>query len=123
MFGPVARAVIANAMRAMLSESCVIEQEVITADGYGGQVSTWQPVQTVNCRVLRGSVSGMTGQGVEAAASREALMQTYRLIVPAGTPLAPNQRVTVGGNVYQIVAIADDFTDAVFSSAYMTRIV
>jgi len=76
----------------------------------------------VPCRVIM-SRQG-TRPSADLIAGQEQLVDEYRLIVPYGTALAVNQRVTVDGDdgaTYQVVGLIDRRTDATDSQAVLIR--
>jgi hypothetical protein len=104
-----------------LTETCVIEEEVVSTDQYGAAAHTWRVrASGVACRVI--TESRMSGSDTTEVGSQKALVEHLRLVVPEGTALDVNQRVTVGGDVYQIVAVLVGHTDAVFASAVIARV-
>ena len=104
-----------------MTETCVIEDEVIATDRYGAAVHTWQVSATnVACRVI--TETRMSGSDTTEIGSQTALVERLRLVVPTGTALGVNQRVTVGGAVYRVVALLEGHTDAVFASAVIVRL-
>lgn len=106
-------------VESMLNETCTIEREVLSTDEYGARVHTWASVASgVACRVIR---AGTSNQGAgQVIAEQETMIDRYRLIVPAGTVLDVDYRVTVGARVYGVVNIADDLSDETHVSAIVT---
>ena len=104
-----------------LDDTCTIEAEVDAVDEMGAPAHTWEVVEAdVECRVIDARQSGISAT-MEVGA-QEAMVDTYRLIVPVGTALAVDQRVTVNSDVYQIVALVDGRSDAVDAQAVITRV-
>lgn len=104
-----------------LSDVCVIEDEVIATDQYGAAAHTWRlSASDVACRII--TETRISGSDTTEIGSQVAMMERLRLVVPVGTALGVNQRVTVGGAVYRIVALLDGHTDAVFVSAVIVRV-
>lgn len=104
-----------------LTDTCVIEEEMIITDSYGGAAHAWQVVASgVRCRVI--TETRMSGSDTTEVGSQEALVNRLRLVVPAGTALGVNQRVTVGGAVYQIVSLLVARTDSVDAQAVIVRV-
>lgn len=104
-----------------LKETCTIERETLAEDNFGGRKHAWETVASdVPCRVITvGNRQESRGQDV---GSQETLVDTYRLIVPYGTSLETNMRVTVGGLVYQVVSILSDRTDETDVQATLIRV-
>lgn len=108
------------AMR-FLTEVCVIEDEVIATDQYGAAVHAWRvSASDVACRVI--TETRMSGSDTTEIGSQMAMVERLRLVVPVGTALGVNQRVTVGATVYRVVALLEGHTDAVFASAVIVRL-
>lgn len=104
-----------------LTETCVIEDEVIATDRYGAAAHTWRvSASDVACRII--TETRMSGSDTTEIGSQVAMMERLRLVVPTGTALGVNQRVTVGGTVYRVVALLEGHTDAVFASAVIVRL-
>lgn len=102
-----------------LSETCAIEREEDTRGSYGEPVHHWALVASdVACRLIDVPPAS---SGVAVASGAETLKQQYRLIVPVGTTLDADMRVTVSGVVYQVVGIDTALTDRVFRSAVLAR--
>lgn len=104
-----------------LGDTCTIEAEVDAVGEMGEPTHGWAVVEAdVACRVIDARKSGVSAT-MEVGA-QEAMVDTYRLIVPVGTALAVDQRVTVNSDVYQIVAAGDGRSDAVEAQAVITRV-
>lgn len=112
-------AMIARITGGFLTETCTIEQEGDTTGEFGEPTHDWRIVAaSVACRLItnpqRGSADG-------TAAGAETLLHEYRLIVPVGTTLEADMRVTVGGLTYNVVRIETALTDRPFRSAILYR--
>lgn len=107
----------------LMKDTCKIEAESISVGSFGQPKPVWLLVANdLKCRVI------MSRQGTRPTAdqvgSQEQLVDEYRLIVPYGTALGVNQRVTVNGDdgaLYQIVGLIDRRTDATDSQAVIIR--
>lgn len=103
-----------------LSGSCLIEQESATVNELGGRSHAWAVVgEDVACRLIK--VGRETGSQVVESGEREKLPEKYRLIVPYGTTLGVNYRVTVDELVYAVVQLESALTDKAFVSAIIVR--
>lgn len=112
---------IAARVALFMGDSCTIEAEVDAAGAMGEMTDTWAVVAAdVACRVIDARETGVSAMANVGA--QEAMVDTYRLIVPVGTALAVDQRVTVGSDVYQIVALVDGRSDATDAQAVITRV-
>ncbi len=100
---------IRSVLNRWLNETATIERETETRGVYGEQVHDWETVATdVPCRVI-----GRNTQRNQAMSNQEMMVDEYRVIFETGTVLDVDYRVTVGGNVYRVIAIVDDRTDGV----------
>jgi hypothetical protein len=104
-----------------LIERCLIEQEQGGTGELGQETSVWVSVAAdLPCRVISATRSTNTS-AIDQAGAQETLREDYRLIVPAGSALDVNQRVTVNGAVYQVIRVETALTDEVYRSAVMVR--
>lgn len=104
-----------------LKDTCTIQAQAFTRDRYGGvDASQWNVVaENVACRIILQSGSG--NNAPQAVGDQESLIDEYRLIVPVGTGLAPNQRVICNGVTYQVTQIITSRTDETDEQAMITR--
>lgn len=105
-----------------LTETCDIEKLANARDKYGNKVpNQWETVSSdVACRII---TAGTRNQSSSMdVGSQEALVETYRLIVPAGTALDVDYRVTCNGIVYQVVNVLTSRTDETDRQAILTRV-
>lgn len=103
----------------MLTDTCTISRET------AGRGAMFEPLHQyavvaadVPCRVIL-SNAGDEGSASEGAA--ETIVERYRLITPVGTAFEVDDRVTVGGAVYDVVEINDRLTDNAFVEVTMRR--
>jgi hypothetical protein len=115
------RAVIQRAVERSLTDTCKIEVMVKGRGVYGEPLAdSWELVaENVKCRVIRSG--SRSSSASEQVGNQETIREMYRLIVPRGTALDIDQRVTVNGLVYQIVDVVTAWTDAVDAQAIMVR--
>lgn len=83
------------------SATLLIRSEV--SDGGGGQTETWTAGETVACR-LAPFGSSSSAHGIKKVADRLHDDSSHLLTVPAGTALADQDRVTVNGVSYDVLA-------------------
>lgn len=94
-----------EAMRAVQSaampDSCTVKRLTLTSDGAGGQSESWDTSATVSCRL------GRLGQSGEerAIAERLAAMTPFVVTVPTGTDIQPEDRITIAGRTFEVVAV------------------
>lgn len=101
---------IAGWTAAFHSLRCTIEQEQKATGPYGESLNVWVVVAAdVPCRVITAGIN--TQSKADPVGDAESITEQYRLSVPAGTPLAAGQRVTVGTDVYQVVSLLVARTD------------
>jgi len=115
------KGLIGRALNKFLTETCQIEGETLARGQFGERTHGFDVVGAdVPCRVIRAGASPSQTTSGEIG-SQETIVERYRLIVPAGTVLNVDQRVTVGGAVYQIVDVVTAWADAVDAQAVMVR--
>ncbi len=108
-------------LETFLTSSCTIEAETDSVGPYGEPTHGWSVVaEDVACRVIDARKTG--GSASTEVGGQEAMVDTFRLIVAAGTALAVDQRVTVGSDVYQVVALVTSRTDGADGQAVITRV-
>lgn len=104
-----------------LPDTAVISSMTAVADGAGGWTETWAAVSggTVACRLdpVKGGNSGIV-----TVPGREGLIVQYQLTTEYDAPLAVNRRVTIGGDVYEVVQLSDDHSWRVSRRALLSRI-
>lgn len=103
-----------------LTETCTIEVEAASSGQWGQPNPVWLPVASgIACRVI--TAQPQTSPTAQDIGSQEQLVDQYRIIAPYGTAFATNQRVTVGGVVYQVVGVVTDRTDETDTQAILVR--
>lgn len=111
-------AMIRRVTKAMLTDVCQIDVEVITRGEFGEDVITLSNVASYEpCRLI--TVGQRFGTAQQQAGGQETLRTEYRLIVGRQVALAVNQRVTVAGETYDVVRIETELTDEAFHSAIL----
>jgi len=102
-----------------LTDTGTLEAQRPTLDRFGAPVGGWTVVlQDVPCLIDADMPGGSMAQ---TAGDQETIRSMNQLYVPVGTPLAVNQRITVRGTVYHIVAIDDRLTYGVYAGAVVER--
>lgn len=121
-----ARAHMRRIVSKFLIDTCTITAQPQGLDELGalsvGLDSVWATVATgVACRVIG---EGQGGSASALVASQEQMADTLRIVCPAGTALAPDQRITVTstGHVYTVVGLETDLTDALYTLARVVRL-
>lgn len=114
--------IVRQRVNGMLTETCSIERETGATGLMGEPLHGWETVaEDVPCRVIRVGQSS-TQSEYEAVGATEALVERWRLICPAGTSFAVDNRVRLAdGRVFQIVDVDDRLTDQAFVGAVMVR--
>lgn len=115
-------AMVRRNVSAMLTERCTIERERGATDDMGAPLHDWTVVASdVPCRVIRAGQQ-RNNTTTQIVGSQEALVETFRLICPVGTPFTTDDRVRMAdGLVYQVVALDDRLTDQAFVAAIIMR--
>lgn len=106
----------------MMTDTCVVEQADLSVGAYGETVKTWVTVHAaLKCRVIRAAGTQANTNQVQRTGERQGVIEEYRLIVPYGTGLTTDQRVTVDGDVWQPVAVQRRLTAAVDEQYMLVR--
>lgn len=116
--------VLKRATAQFLTETCTIEKLANARDRFGNKVpNQWESVASgVACRVITPGGVGISRTASMDVGSQEALVETYRLIVPAGTELDVDYRVTVDSIQYHVVNVLTARTDETDRQAILTRV-
>jgi len=104
-----------------LKETCTIQQQANAIDQYGGvDASQWNVVASnVPCRII---MQGGAGNKLpQQVGEQESLIDAYRVIVPIGTGLAPNQRIICNGIIYEVTQLITARTDETDEQAMVIR--
>lgn len=116
------RAIIRSRVNMYLTERCTIEREAGMTGLMGEPLHGYETVaEDVPCRIIMIGQSS-TRSEYDAVGATEALVERWRLICPAGTAFAVDERVRLAdGRLYQIVDVDDRLTDEAFVSAVIVR--
>lgn len=79
--------------------SALIEARTLAGDGMGGFTESWGTVGTFDCRIAPLSGEESVRGGAVAAVGK--LVVT----LPAGTPVAPTNRLTIDGDAYEVISV------------------
>lgn len=109
----------ATARRFYLTSTCVIEAEQGGKDANFMNTGGWSEVATVRCRVLPAGQGGT--DRVAHLADQESIKVIKRIAVPYDTALDVGQRITVGSEIYYVVALETDNTDESFRQAVIIQ--
>jgi head-tail adaptor len=114
-------AIVRQNVSVMLTDSCTIERESTGLGDMGQPLHEFEVVASdVDCRVIMAG-SRTTGSN-NVAGGREALTDRFRLILPVGTDISADYRVTMAdGTVYDVVDVEAGLTDAAFVAAVVMR--
>jgi len=103
-----------------LTQTALIEVQASTLDSFGGRTDAWETVAAdVPCAIIRNVK--ISGDDIVQEGRRETMQSRYRLVVPHDTALSVDQRVTVDGEVYHVVAIEIRTTNSVTATAIITE--
>lgn len=110
-----------------LNETCTIEVQDFITNEIKSQVKAWIVVaDDVPCRVIQ-ATSRSSSSEAALVGKQESLAELYRIALPPkGSAtytwdLTVNQRITVNGHAYHVIAVEQELTDNVFRSALVTR--
>lgn len=107
-----------NVEARFLKETCLIESETLVDNPASAVNHTRSTVASgVACRLVNVSQSVGIGQAVGSLAT----VDTFRLICPFGTDLAPGYIITIGSDEYQVVATIEARTDSTDAQAIVAR--
>lgn len=99
-----------------LQDDVIIERATVSTDAAGNVRNVWRREATVKGRVLPIREKNETKvTGVEAG------HEAYRLIAPLASDLQAKDRITVGGVVYEVVAVDTARSDALDVQATVRR--
>ena len=106
---------------ALLVDTCTVERRTVSTDEYGAPSETWTVVaDNVPCRVMLARREFPRAEAGTVGA-QEAMPEVYRLSVPWGTGLQPEDRITVGGAVYRITKLMTAATETLLEQAMIAR--
>jgi head-tail adaptor len=104
-----------------LTETATIERQTESRGVYGEQVHDWETVASgVACRVINAGNSNAGNN--QQFGNQELMMDRYKIVMPTGTVVDVDYRITVAGRVYDVVAIVDDRTDSTDVQAIVSRV-
>lgn len=104
---------------ALLADTCKIESRIMTMDSIGGWSETWTARgSAIPCR-LAAVTSRMGMAGVRSDQYTED--RQWMLTVAHDQTVEETDRVTVGGNVYQVRAVNDDDTEILLKRVVLER--
>lgn len=112
------------AAESLMTDTCTLEARSASAGEYGEPTEEFVVVDaSVPCRVITMDNRFFAQQQNPETAGREHIMDAYRLIVPAGTALDVDYRVTLSnGDVYHVVDLITERTDETDSQAIIVRV-
>lgn len=88
----------------MFPDTCNILSEALSADGQGGQTSTWGTIASnVACRFDEASKSAINQLIPAGSALRE--VHRYMLSLASSETIAAHDRVEIGANTYHVVSV------------------
>ena len=103
-----------------LSETCTLTRIDFVQGRLGMTESEVIVASGVACRVI--DDSQRQGQGYQNVGLHEAQVDAYRVILPSGTTIDSEYRITVGLRVYEVVALLDDRSNELFVGCRVRRI-
>jgi hypothetical protein len=114
-------AIVRQNVGVMLTDRCTISRESAAVGDMGQPLHEDEVLASdIACRVIMAG-SRTTGSN-NVAGGREALSDRFRLILPVGTDISADYRVTMAdGTVYEVVDVEAGLTDAAFVAAVVMR--
>ncbi len=112
------------AAESLMTDTCTLEARSASVGEYGEPTEEFVVVDaSVPCRVITPAPMREGGEN-RATLAREAQLDVYRLVVPYGTALDIDQRVTLAsdGAVYDVVDVLMGRTDATDRQAVIVRV-
>ena len=107
-------------LNAALDKTCTIERQNADRGEFGELLHNWQAVATdVSCRLIDAQVTN--NSELQTTGNQEIMLQTARLILPAGTAIDVNYRVIIAGVIYNVIAIVDSRSEAIDTQAVIMR--
>lgn len=105
------QSIIQSRVETFLNETCDIQKEDDARGKYGERIHTWTTVAAdVACRVISVS-SNSTASQAGGVGNQEMIVDTYRLILPRGTVISADYRVSLGGVLFDVVNVYDRWSD------------
>lgn len=96
-----------TAIADMFPDTCTILSEALSADGQGGQTSTWGTVsQNVACRLDEQTQFSRNQLVPSGGGLRES--HRYMLSLPYDTTINAHDRVEIGSNTYNVISVNVD---------------
>lgn len=110
----------ANA-EALMTGTCTIEAKAAARGEYGEPLEVYEVLESnVPCRII--TVGFRLDTAASSQGEREVIPDAYRLVCPAGTALAVDQRITVSdGTRWHVVDLVTRRTDETDTQAVIAR--
>jgi hypothetical protein len=113
-----------TAAQALMTDTCKIEVLTNAIGEMGEQLQDQYSTvsASVACRVI--TIGNRFREQVASVGNRETIVDSYRLICPAGTALAVDQRITLAsdGSQWEVVDLVTARTDAVDAQAVIVKV-
>ena len=92
-----------------LTERATIQRQLQTRGSFGEQIHDWTVVgSNIDCRVI---TIGNNSNASDTVGNQEVMLDTYKIVLRAGTDIGVDDLISVGGRVYRVTRINDDRTD------------
>ena len=100
-----------------MPDTCVIHDPTVTVDTMGGQSMSWAAAATVPCRLapIRGLGEVINGAQITSVTS-------WVLTITHDRAIDATQRVTTGGDTYQVESVEDQHSNRTARRVYLTRL-
>jgi hypothetical protein len=103
-----------------LNETCDISRVDFVQGRVGMREQLVLVSSGVACRVITDNRS--QGQGYVETGEHEANVDAFRVILAAGTAVDAEDRITVGTQIYRVIAVVDDLSNALYVACQVRRV-
>lgn len=84
-----------------MTQTAIIKRLTKTSDDAGGYTSAWATAATSPC-----AATTSLGQSEQALAQRLAVVNAWVVRLPAGTEVAPEDRIVIGSDTLEVVHVS-----------------
>lgn len=86
-----------------LRNQCTVQSPTTSSDGAGGTTTTWATRESTVCRI---EAIKSSSEVPETLKERIGHRQPYRFGLPHDSSAEPGDRLTVGGNTYELLTVS-----------------
>jgi hypothetical protein len=105
-----------QAVKLWLTDSCTIQRAARGSNALMSPSENWSTVAVLPCRLIRASGGAMSEVG-----ELSALGDVHKMALARGVNVQADDRVVIGENVFYIVGIEDDLSEAFFVHVMLSR--